>query len=114
VSNPARPTSAPSLGALVSLRRPARPTTVRAGTYLAHAGHPVTSHFVIVTGTIEARRGERTVASSGPGEVAGGLLPAAAPRPADLVASTDVVTLELPIELLRHDRPAVATAAEAA
>jgi CRP-like cAMP-binding protein len=107
-------TSAPTLGAVTSLRRPAGPTPVPAGTYLAHAGHPVTSHFVVVTGTIEVRHGAHVVASSGPGEVAGGLLPTAAPRPADLVATTDVLVLELPIEHLRHDRPAVATTAEAA
>jgi CRP-like cAMP-binding protein len=108
------PRSAPPFGALTTLHQPARAVPVAAGEYLAHAGHPTTSHFVVVTGTVEARRAGRVVASSGPGEVAGGLQEVAAPRPTDLVARTDVVVLELSVGQLRDARPAVARGVEAA
>jgi CRP-like cAMP-binding protein len=89
-------------GVLAPLRAPGRRVDVPAGTVLARAGEPGDAGYVVVSGIIEARRGDVVLGRSLPGEVVGELaLLGGGPRRADLVAATDAVVLELDAGQLR-------------
>lgn len=85
------------------------PATLPAGTVLTREGQTGGLAYVIESGTAEVRRGDRRVATLGPGDVVGELsLIDGGPRTATVRATSDVEALEITtrdLQRLLRDAP---------